>query len=115
MTGAVRALLPQPGRDHRPARRDSPARRRPSCSARDHGFGPTDEVFYVNTWLEQNGYLYWADDVATTEATGIGFDEMTRHIHTLDWSRTLAYAATPSSQGIHAVVPRARHREAAVR
>ena len=69
----------------------------------DHGFGPTDEVFYVNTWLEQHGYLAWAGDVATTEATGIGFDEMTRHVHTLDWSATLAYAATPSSQGIHVV------------
>jgi predicted AlkP superfamily phosphohydrolase/phosphomutase len=69
----------------------------------DHGFGPTDEVLYINTWLEEHGYLFWADDVATTEATGIGFDEMTRHIHTLDWSRTLAYAATPSSQGIHVV------------
>jgi predicted AlkP superfamily phosphohydrolase/phosphomutase len=71
--------------------------------ASDHGFGPTDEVFYINTWLEHNGYLAWADDVATTEATGIGFNEMTRHIHTLDWTRTLAYAATPSSQGIHLV------------
>ena len=55
----------------------------------DHGFGPTDEVFYVNTWLEQNGYLAWADDVRRPPTpTGIGFDEMTRHIHTLDWSRT---------------------------
>ena len=71
--------------------------------ASDHGFGPTDEVFYINTWLEQNGYLVWADDVATTAATGIGFNEMTRHIYTLDWTQTLAYAATPSSQGIHLV------------
>jgi predicted AlkP superfamily phosphohydrolase/phosphomutase len=71
--------------------------------ASDHGFGPTDEVFYINTWLEQQGYLAWADDVATTEGTGIGFDEMTRHVKTLDWSKTLAYAATPSSQGVHIV------------
>lgn len=69
----------------------------------DHGFGPTDEVFYINTWLEQHGYLTWAADVDTTDATRIGFDEMTRHIHTLDWSKTEAYAATPSSQGVHVV------------
>ncbi len=23
----------------------------------DHGFGPVDQTFYVNTWLEKNGYL----------------------------------------------------------
>ena len=28
---------------------------------------------------------------------------MTRHVNAVDWSRTLAYAATPSSQGIHIV------------
>ncbi len=28
---------------------------------------------------------------------------MTRHVHALDWSRTVAYAATPSSQGINIV------------
>ena len=25
--------------------------------ASDHGFGPTRDVFHVNSWLEQNGYL----------------------------------------------------------
>ena len=28
---------------------------------------------------------------------------MTRHVHALDWSRTVAFAATPSSQGIQIV------------
>jgi predicted AlkP superfamily phosphohydrolase/phosphomutase len=45
---------------------------------------------------------------------------MTRHIHDLDWERTVAYAATPSSQGINLVrnppdgspgVPRERRAE----
>jgi predicted AlkP superfamily phosphohydrolase/phosphomutase len=29
--------------------------------ASDHGFGPTREVFHVNSWLEREGYLAWAD------------------------------------------------------
>ena len=73
--------------------------------ASDHGFGPTREVFHVNSWLERIGYLSWAsggegDGRADTD---VGFAEMTRHVHALDWSRTVAYAATPSSQGIHIV------------
>jgi predicted AlkP superfamily phosphohydrolase/phosphomutase len=80
--------------------------------ASDHGFGPTQDVFHVNSWLEQQGYLTWAQpDSANGGAPGtngrtdtdVGFAEMTRHVHALDWSRTVAYAATPSSQGINIV------------
>jgi predicted AlkP superfamily phosphohydrolase/phosphomutase len=73
--------------------------------ASDHGFGPTRDVFHVNSWLERNGYLHWADgqDAGERADTDVGFAEMTRHVHALDWSRTVAYAATPSSQGIHLV------------
>ena len=31
-----------------------------SCSPPDHGFGPTRDVFHVNSWLEREGYLAWA-------------------------------------------------------
>ncbi len=73
--------------------------------ASDHGFGPTRDVFHVNSWLEQNGYLAWADSQngEVRGDTEVGFAEMTRHVHALDWTRTVAYAATPSSQGIHIV------------
>jgi predicted AlkP superfamily phosphohydrolase/phosphomutase len=74
--------------------------------ASDHGFGPTRDVFHVNSWLEQMGYLTWADPeqaAASRADTDVGFAEMTRHVHALDWTRTLAYAATPSSQGINIV------------
>jgi predicted AlkP superfamily phosphohydrolase/phosphomutase len=72
--------------------------------ASDHGFGPTREVFHVNTWLESQAYLTWADGGdRDADPTAVGFAEMTRHVHALDWDRTLAYAATPSSQGIHVV------------
>jgi predicted AlkP superfamily phosphohydrolase/phosphomutase len=73
--------------------------------ASDHGFGPTRDVFHVNSWLHEHGYLEWAaeDDADGRSDTDVGFAEMTRHVHALDWSRTVAYAATPSSQGIHIV------------
>lgn len=73
------------------------------CS--DHGFGPTRDVFHVNAWLEREGYLTWADgeDADGRDGTLVGFKEVTRHVHALDWDRTLAFAATPSSQGIHLV------------
>ena len=29
--------------------------------ASDHGFGPTVEVFYLNAWLQREGYLAWTD------------------------------------------------------
>ncbi len=88
--------------------------------ASDHGFGPTWDLFYVNAWLEQAGYLAYKDAAADGEAaTAVGFAEMTRHVFQLDWERTSAYAATPSSQGINVVrrrpdgspVSRQRHAE----
>jgi len=72
--------------------------------ASDHGFGPTWDLFYVNAWLEQHGYLAWKDAAAAGDAAAqIGFAQMTRHIHELDWERTVAYAATPTSQGVNIV------------
>lgn len=73
--------------------------------ASDHGFGPTRDVFHVNAWLEREGYLAWAGDQddEARDGTLVGFKEVTRHVKALDWTRTIAYAATPSSQGIHVV------------
>jgi predicted AlkP superfamily phosphohydrolase/phosphomutase len=74
--------------------------------ASDHGFGPSWDVFYLNAWLAQQGYLAWADDAAPDGAGDqplVGFGQIARHVYELDWSRTVAYAGTPSSQGIHIV------------
>ena len=38
--------------------------------ASDHGFGPTRDVFHVNSWLEQQGYLFWADRGRAAERGG---------------------------------------------
>ena len=73
--------------------------------ASDHGFGPTSDIFYINTWLEQQGCLAWAGDQGTRpDATHqVGINQIARHVFEMDWERTLAYGATPSSQGIHIV------------
>jgi predicted AlkP superfamily phosphohydrolase/phosphomutase len=73
--------------------------------ASDHGFGPTSDIFYVNTWLEQEGYLAWSGGLGADQADAakFGIGQIARHVFELDWERTAAYAATPSSQGIHIV------------
>ncbi len=57
----------------------------------------------MNAWLEQEGYLVWAEDSVNdpVDTPQVGFSEMTRHIFQLDWAQTVAYAATPSSLGIN--------------
>src|SRR5258708_5221839 len=73
--------------------------------ASDHGFGRQQATFFVNAWLEQHGYLAWAKDAPLpSELAVLGLDQLGRHIYQLDWKRTRAYAATPSSNGIHLVV-----------
>jgi len=73
--------------------------------ASDHGFGAQTETFFVNTWLEQMGYLAWADGAPSREsdASKLGMNQLARHVYMLDWERTVAYAPTPSSNGIHIV------------
>jgi predicted AlkP superfamily phosphohydrolase/phosphomutase len=73
--------------------------------ASDHGFGPTSDILYLNTWLEQQGYLTWAGDRGSPPDAShqVGINQIARHVFELDWERTVAYAATPSSQGIHIV------------
>ncbi|MGE3817848.1 MAG: alkaline phosphatase family protein [Isosphaeraceae bacterium] len=71
--------------------------------ASDHGFGPTYDIVYLNTWLEEQGFLAWSGDqgIRPDANREVGISQIARHVFELDWERTVAYAATPSSQGIH--------------
>jgi predicted AlkP superfamily phosphohydrolase/phosphomutase len=73
--------------------------------ASDHGFGSQVRTFFVNGWLEQRGYLAWADgrgpQASDTEV--LGMSQLARHVYLLDWERTKAYAPMPSGNGIHIV------------
>jgi len=74
----------------------------------DHGFGPSHEVFYINTWLHQNGYLKWAGNGSRAQSNSgspdLGLEEVGSMDKLIDWSGTTAYARTPSSFGIHICV-----------
>jgi predicted AlkP superfamily phosphohydrolase/phosphomutase len=73
--------------------------------ASDHGFGPQTGTFFVNAWLEERGHLTWAEGKAprTSQPEALGIEQLARHDYLLDWTKTRAYAATPSSNGIHIV------------
>jgi predicted AlkP superfamily phosphohydrolase/phosphomutase len=71
--------------------------------ASDHGFGASVEVFYLNAWLAEQGYLSW-DAGAAGEADGgtkLGLSTMARQFYQVDWARTTAHSPTPSSNGIY--------------
>jgi len=74
--------------------------------ASDHGFGPTRDIFHINAWLEQHGYLAWAGDAASrdTEGAVLGVGQVARHTFLMDWSRTKAFATTPTSNGIRIAI-----------
>jgi predicted AlkP superfamily phosphohydrolase/phosphomutase len=68
----------------------------------DHGFGPTWDIFYLNVWLHQQGYLQWGEDGAPLdEAEQVLATRMKTQYNLFDWKKTVAYALTPSSNGIY--------------
>lgn len=70
--------------------------------ASDHGFTGTSEIVYINTWLEQQGYLFWKDDAAVenSDSQELGAAHP-YHLTHLDMTRTRAFATSASSNGIH--------------
>jgi len=70
--------------------------------ASDHGFGPSHEVFRVNAWLHENGYLTWKEYGNLSEGDKKKVEKLIdRHFVYLDWDNTTAYARTSSSNGIY--------------
>jgi predicted AlkP superfamily phosphohydrolase/phosphomutase len=73
--------------------------------ASDHGFGPTYEIFHVNNWLAKKGYLVWSEAAAQEKpAALLGVGQVARHTWLLDWTKTLAFATTPTSNGINIAI-----------
>lgn len=68
----------------------------------DHGFGPSAECFYLNSFLEQQGYLKWSERAVSAEdgSGDVSMEAVRNHGSILDWEHTLAYVNTPSSNGI---------------
>lgn len=65
--------------------------------ASDHGFTATVEVLRINSYLEDLGHLKWAHNDGSEQALRREASDFAN----LDWSQTLAYCRTPSSNGIH--------------
>jgi predicted AlkP superfamily phosphohydrolase/phosphomutase len=71
----------------------------------DHGFGPSSFVFRCNTWLAEQGYLFWQDLDSLDGAARRGAEKVADgHFVLLDWDRTTAYARTVTSNGIFITV-----------
>jgi predicted AlkP superfamily phosphohydrolase/phosphomutase len=79
--------------------------------ASDHGFCSTRRVFHLNAWLEQNGYLGWSAEASQWDTGGalLGVSQVARHTWMIDWQRTSAFAATPTSNGIFINVAKNGH------
>lgn len=79
--------------------------------ASDHGFGPQVRTFFINTWLQEHGYLSWADGIGPrpSDESVLGMRQVARHSYLLDWSRTKAYSSMPGGNGIHIVRADADH------
>jgi predicted AlkP superfamily phosphohydrolase/phosphomutase len=69
--------------------------------ASDHGFTSTDEVLYINTWLEKEGFLTWKPEtpIASEDSQLLG-EGVPYHLVAFDMTKTKAFAATASSNGI---------------
>jgi len=69
--------------------------------ASDHGFGTTTEVFHLNKWLHDQGYLHWIDSQKMAQPGQLTEGRMSSHVGLIDYEKTTAYAWTPSSNGIY--------------
>jgi predicted AlkP superfamily phosphohydrolase/phosphomutase len=67
----------------------------------DHGFCGSDEIFYVNVWLEQHGYLKWLEKVPYAEEGMLNTEGSKTITYLIDWSQTQACAMTAGSNGIY--------------
>jgi predicted AlkP superfamily phosphohydrolase/phosphomutase len=68
----------------------------------DHGFSQaSDRIFYANVWLEEHGYLRWADDVPVDRDRRLQLEGHAESTSLFDWSATTACALTASSNGIY--------------
>lgn len=67
----------------------------------DHGFGPTDEIVYINQWLSEKGYLTWSKSSVTDAKGQLTADKLRDHLDMVDWRKTVAFSPTPSSNAIY--------------
>jgi len=67
----------------------------------DHGFQATRDIFYVNSWLEKEGYLQWADGIEVRQDDQLNVEGHADPASLFDWQNTRACALTAGSMGIY--------------
>jgi predicted AlkP superfamily phosphohydrolase/phosphomutase len=68
----------------------------------DHGFGPTEEIFYVNSWLASEGFLAWRPDVPVDLEGRMVLTDTTRNPALMfDLSKTRAFSMSSGGNGIY--------------
>lgn len=78
----------------------------------DHGFTGTNEVLYINTWLEQQGYLFWKAGIEVSPEGSQDLGAILSPYHAaFDLTLTRAYASNATSNGIHIPVRGSRGEE----
>jgi len=69
--------------------------------ASDHGFhAASDQIFYANVWLEKQGYFSWKEDAPLDHEGRLTLEGHAGPDTLIDWSRTVAFALTASSNAI---------------
>lgn len=66
----------------------------------DHGFGTTTEIFYLNKWLHDQGYLTWSNPDVVDQVGQLTENRISSHMGLIDFKKTTAFAWTPSSNGV---------------
>lgn len=72
--------------------------------ASDHGFTGSDQIVFINTWLEREGFLAWKPKMDIVAEDDYELEPDFYQLSAFDMSNTRAYALTASSNGIHIVV-----------
>jgi predicted AlkP superfamily phosphohydrolase/phosphomutase len=72
----------------------------------DHGFGPSSRIFRANKWLQQQGYLRWAENPAARQLPGSNQSAAQSVALAFDWEHTLAYVPSSACNGIYINVRR---------
>jgi predicted AlkP superfamily phosphohydrolase/phosphomutase len=69
--------------------------------ASDHGFHAAgNQIFYANVWLEEQGYFGWKEGTTLDHEGRLTLEGHAGPEALIDWSRTVAFALTASSNAI---------------
>lgn len=66
----------------------------------DHGFTASHEIFYINRWLAEQGWLVWKGQQQEDQEEACATLKPENDVNAIDLERSKAFAFTPSANGI---------------